>query len=1576
MPSERFTCCLIGEQSLLILCAEELLSRGHAIRGIATESDEVRNWAAARSIPTVPSKGDRLAELLTETPCDYLFSVINYRVLPATVLRLPRKAAINFHDGPLPQYAGMYVTTWALFNGEREHGISWHEMVETIDGGRVLKEKRVSVAADETAFTLNTKCYDAGFDAFRELLGDLERGALSPRVQNGAQNRGYYALRKRPARMGHLDWTRPAEEVDALFRGLDFGPYENPIGCPKLLCEGQILVPRRLKLIDQPSTERPGTFEKVTTPGMLRVNTPSKLVELADLRTLDGRPIDPSVCHSVTGSGLEPSTLDESAAAELDRYYEKVCVQESYWVDRLAKRDPVSLPYVPADAARDGSVTNRVCRDLDCLGIQHFEAAPFVAHALAAITLYLARLNGKEAFDVDYQGNQLQGLPQPAASYFATSLPLGVRLDWAESFGQFVAELSDSVARLNKKGTYARDLVVRYPKLTEEHRRRLREIPDVAVALVGTAAEAALPNAQLVFAISDSDGRISLVANADAIGKELLAKIGDELEHLLRQTLEQPETPLGDFDLVTPAERATLEDWNHATRVAYEWMPLGRLLQAQAEKTPDAVALIFRGQSVSYRDLNAHSNQLANLLIARGVQRGDLVGVMMDRSIEMVISLLAVLKSGAAYVPLDPRYPPHRLAIMAEDSRARFVITQSQHLEQLAAVPTEKIVFDGLAILEGISANLPHVDNDPDDVAYVMYTSGSTGKPKGVMVTHGNINNFFASIDRQLDGEEPGRWLAITSISFDISVPETFWTLTRGATIVLRGSGNAAQSALRSKRPEKKIDFSLFFWNVAASDDSTQDDPYRLLFEAARFADEHDFAAVWTPERHFGSFGGAYPNPSVVSAALAATTKRVGIRAGSCVVPLHHPVRVAEEWAVVDNLSHGRVGLSLASGWMPDDFVIRPENHARANDVLFESLETVKRLWRGESLPFRGPNGTVAIRTLPRPVQPELPVWITTAGNPETFRRAAQIGANVLTHLLGQSVETVAKNIALYRQTWKEAGRPGEGHITLMLHTLVGDDDAAVKEAARGPMKAYLGSALSLVRDAAWEFPTFQKMSEEAGITLDEFFNTLSEQDLNELLDFAFERYYTTSGLFGTPARCLAMVDRLKEIGVDEIGCLIDFGIPAERVLERLPQLNALRLAANPVNTTDEGDDIATLIERHAVTHFQCTPSMASTLTWDARTRKALAHLKVMIVGGEAMPEELGRQLREIVPGRVFNVYGPTETTVWSTRLPLTDISGPGIVPIGRPIANTQLYVVDERQRPLPIGVPGELLIGGDGVGRGYLNNPELTASRFLNLANGRAYRTGDLVRLRRDGVVEFLGRFDHQVKIRGHRIELGDIESVLESAPSVRKAVVHPQEDASGSKRLVAYIVPESSAQFCADALREFVRERLPEFMLPSIYEPMNEFPQTPSGKVDRRALPKPNFRPRREDAGRTPSPPQTATEQQLVDLWQKLLEVQEIDVDDNFFELGGHSLLAMRAISEIQKSFDVRLSTKTFLISSLSQIAAEIDRLVPAWTTAVVPATTSPSNVGTTSRFSRFTRWFHGPAKSGGAEVGGNRA
>ena len=453
---------------------------------------------------------------------------------------------------------------------------------------------------------------------------------------------------------------------------------------------------------------------------------------------------------------------------------------------------------------------------------------------------------------------------------------------------------------------------------------------------------------------------------------------------------------------------------------------------------------------------------------------------------------------------------------------------------------------------------------------------------------------------------------------------------------------------------------------------------------------------------------------------------------------------------------------------------------------------------------------------------------------------------------MGQSIETLAKNIALYRKSWKEAGHLGHGRVTVLLPTFIGQDGAAMKTAVREPMTAYLKNDRALIREAVWDYPAFQRRSEE-GVTLDGFLDGLSDAEMTDLVEFAFERSYATGGLFGNRAQCLPTVQSLQQIGVDEIACLVDFGLPADLILQHLPELNELKLAATGESADEETDDIATLIERHQVTHFQCTPPRAASLMWDQRTRQAMTRLQLMIVGGEAMSEELARQLRSTVSGRVFNVYGPTETTVWSTMQLLTEISGP--VPIGKPIGNTQIYVTDERQQPLPIGIPGELLIGGDGVGRGYLKRPDLTADALSQNGARHVYRTGDLVRLRPDGVVEFLGRFDDQVKIRGHRIELGEIEAVLESHPAIRKAVVHPQDDTAGGKRLVAYIVP-NSVDVCGETLRPFVSQRLPEFMVPSHFETMSELPLTPSGKVDRRALPKPNFGLRRETGCRQADP------------------------------------------------------------------------------------------------------------------------
>lgn len=355
---------------------------------------------------------------------------------------------------------------------------------------------------------------------------------------------------------------------------------------------------------------------------------------------------------------------------------------------------------------------------------------------------------------------------------------------------------------------------------------------------------------------------------------------------------------------------------------------------------------------------------------------------------------------------------------------------------------------------------------------------------------------------------------------------------------------------------DRPLAFGLYYFG---SDEGgpQADAQRRLILESARFADEHGFNALWAPERHFHAFGGLSPNPSVMAAAFAATTKNVRIRSGSVVVPLHHPARVVEEWSMVDFLSDGRVDLGLASGWFPNDFVLAaPGNYERRNELVFERVDELRRLWAGDTFEATNALGDVVqLRTMPRPVQRTLNVWITAAGNPETFRRAGACGLNILTHLLGQSLEALGDKIAVYRQAWRDAGHAGEGTITLMLHTYVGEEDAEVRRKVKGPMLNYLGSSANLVGNYTSTLSFFRKECPTDAAPL-------TQRDLNEALEFSFERYYASSSLLGTMDACLAMTDRLKAIEVDEVACLIDFGIDAESVLAALPALDELRQLA------------------------------------------------------------------------------------------------------------------------------------------------------------------------------------------------------------------------------------------------------------------------------------------------------------------------------------------------------------------------------------------------------------------------------
>lgn len=866
---------------------------------------------------------------------------------------------------------------------------------------------------------------------------------------------------------------------------------------------------------------------------------------------------------------------------------------------------------------------------------------------------------------------------------------------------------------------------------------------------------------------------IKLVHNTRVVESDLVARIGVHYERMLREMLAGPNRAIGTLDFLDDADRRLVQVEFNATATKYpSEQRIHELFEAQARTKGEATAVVCGNRSLSFAELNAKANQLARVLQRHGVRREDVVGVVLERSVEMSIALLAIAKAGAAYLPIDPEYPVDRIHYMLTDSGAQVVLTQAAQAGKLPASATV-LRADDPTLYAGLNTNLG-LGGSPRDLLYLMYTSGSTGKPKGTAVEHGGVVNHLWWIKDELSIGPEDRILQKTTYTFDLSVWELFlgavcgaslhylapgaekdptaiaatmanerittavfvpsalslffqafadraklpeWKrclccgepLTSGhqaeffrkapksvrlfnlygpteATIAVtnieiraddreitigRPVANSAMYVLNErlqpvgvgfigelwiggvqlargylKRPEltaekfmadpngdgarlyrtgdyarwradgtldflgrmddqvkiaghrieltevetalrehrgltaaavaareidgrkalcayyvrrpqdgvrllkRPLEFSLFYFSGDGSQAGA--DKYRLVLEGAKIADEAGFTAVWTPERHFHAFGGLFPNAAVMSAALATATRRIGIRAGSVVLPLHDPVRAAEDWSVVDNLSGGRVGIAVASGWHANDFVLSPGNYATRRQVLRESLRQVQQLWSGGRVTKTNGDGRpVEVAILPRPIQPQLPLWITAAGEDETFRFAGEIGASILTHLLGQGWEELARKIEIYRAAWRAGpggeGRGGNGHVTLMLHTFVGENVEQVRQTVRDPFRNYLRSSVGLLADFG------------RSVGIDVSAAQKESPKMEVLLDHAFERYFNDATLMGTPQSCRRTLRRLQEIAVDEVACLIDFGVATDESLRSIRALATMK---------------------------------------------------------------------------------------------------------------------------------------------------------------------------------------------------------------------------------------------------------------------------------------------------------------------------------------------------------------------------------------------------------------------------------
>jgi natural product biosynthesis luciferase-like monooxygenase protein len=1500
-----FSCLLIGNESLLVGCGDALLDHGHDIRGIVSKDRDILDWATAKNLPVI---GDiaALKGQFKRGDFDWLFSIANLELIPDDVLALPALGALNFHDGPLPRYAGLNTPVWALFNGETRYGVTWHILESGVDTGDIVEQVMFDIAKDETAFSLNSKCYAAAMDSFASVMTGLGLGQLA-RTPQSLSERSYFARDDRPETAGRLDFTKSTDDLARIVRALDFGDYWNPLLCAKIELAGQVVLVGTATPVADDFGATPGTVLECDKTS-LTVATADGALRLDRLTGPDGERIDPSILAAV--AHVLP-TADAPEKQRLDACITSTLKGEAHWRKALQDLQPVSVP-LASHANTNGA--DWASFELALPG--EFDQPT----GLAVVMVWALRSAGQDQADLAFCDSDIAAAAQTAPGYVSHWVPL--RISRSEQFDCAVERLTNDLARIGKIGGFASDLIARDPLISQTNQ------PDIAIAIGHSNP---IDGSCLTIALTNTP-TITVHFDRTRLSDESAALLANRLEHLAK-TIAKGDIGQQTIDtlpiLPTEERQQIVTRWNRTVREFDQSLTIHRAFEEQVARTPDATALVFENTELSYRALNERANAVAQHLAEMGVKPGTRVALFVPRSTDLLIGALAILKAGGAYVPLDPAYPADRTEHYLNDSGAAVVITRNAMQGDLPKSNAKPLILDQVA--GDVGAN---VDGGagPDDLAYLIYTSGSTGNPKGVIVEHKNVANFFAGMDDRIDHDQGDVWLAVTSLSFDISVLELFWTLARGFKVVLNSDEDRA---VMSNQPlaisDRKIDFNLFFWG---NDDGPGPRKYQLLLDGARFADANGFNAIWTPERHFHAFGGPYPNPAVTGAAVAAVTSNLSVRSGSCVAPLHHPARIAEDWAIIDNLTDGRAGLGIAAGWQPHDFVLRPENSPPDNKpAMFEAIEMLRRLWRGDEVEFPLKDGTMhAVVTQPRPVSKELPIWVTIAGNPETWKEAGQIGANVLTHLLGQSIDEVADKIKIYHAALREAGHdPKDFTVSLMLHTYIAETREEAERVARGPMKEYMGSAAGLIKQFAWVFPAF-KRPKGVNNAFEMDLGILDADEVDAILDFAFERYFQDSGLFGTIEDALARTEQLKRIGVDEISCLIDYGIAPELVMQGLePLAEVLKLGNAPSELAEDDYSLAAQITRHKVTHLQCTPSMARIITSNDEARVALGQVKHLLLGGEALSGDLVQDLKSCTKARISNMYGPTETTIWSTSGDAA--ASKGIVSIGTPIANTSAYILDPLGQPVPIGVAGDLCIGGAGVTRGYWQRSALTAESFppdpfaaeAGQNTARMYRTGDVARWQSDGTIAFVGRSDHQVKIRGQRIELGEIDATLAGFAGVKNAISVVHEFGPGDHRLVAYVA--TSDDLSETAIKAQLGAKLPKAMVPAQIVMMDALPLTPNKKIDRATLPDPT-QTRRASTGPVAAVPGPGTEAGIAAIWASILGVGDIRSNDNFFDLGGHSLLAVQAHRAIREKLNLpKLSiTDIFRFPTLGALAAHL--------------------------------------------------
>lgn len=793
MEKKLVTCYLIGEDRLLLECAEILLSYNHSILGIISPLPAAEEFSIQKKIPYFLKVSDAVP-ILSVTAFDYLFSIINGTVLPLSLLEQAKCMAINYHNGPLPRYAGLHAPSWAILHNERVHGVTWHQMVKDIDAGAILKQAPIEIEADETGLSLSVKCYQEALNTFKELVYEISFQQLRPIPQN-LENRSYFDYCQKPMNGGWISWHDSAETIDRMCRALNLGQHHrNRFSLPKFNIGKNFFLILQLHILDEENSHAPGTLVEITAQ-YWQIATKTRVVQLEQILSFHNETVNfielAERFHLKKGSVLPP--ISEKSRLEYKYFCEVYAIHELFWVRQEKSFIPATLPFQTLSLSPEKNYPLKQVAMFNASTLFSFPTNEYPNNPcnilFAALYIYLYRLGNKEKFGVGFSHPLLQQLPEAIKPLFAQIIPFSFQLNEDLTVEETLKEFFDRLLKFDKHLSFSRDIFVRYPELSSN----LQSFYPITVMIgheKGFLKRIHHINSSVVVTISNTY-KIQWFSREK--NDDLDTILRNSIQHLpilIASMLEHPTMLISQLPLLSAKESSQLlMTWNKTQISPSQNKSVVQLFVEQVQKTPEQIALSYEGQVLSYQALNDQSNQFARLLQKNGLSAGQHVVICTNQEIHLIVGLLAILKIGAAYVPIDTNYPSSHIQFILSDSSATVAIA-SKSLKAKMQICCDNqnvplIIFENFiksASAES-SENLNLASVDPDSLAYIIYTSGTTGKPKGVMIPHRGIVRLVNSTN-YIKITKNDRIAQAASISFDAATFEIWGALLNGATLV------------------------------------------------------------------------------------------------------------------------------------------------------------------------------------------------------------------------------------------------------------------------------------------------------------------------------------------------------------------------------------------------------------------------------------------------------------------------------------------------------------------------------------------------------------------------------------------------------------------------------------------------------------------------------------------------------------------------------------------------------------------------------------------------------------------------